>query len=238
MLIIKENDNTYNIPTSWDDVTTERYYKLLKVISIFQDEDGNVTANEDVVFNKVIEILCDIKKGDLNKLSIENYTLIRGMTTFLSEFITLKEVTHVKPIIFKNLVIKPKQYDKMTFGEFADAQHLRELGADKVVDSIALTVDIFERRNIKKFKFKDRKLDLTIEERVKILNEIPCTKINELMSFFLPGLTKYQRHIAQYLNRMALHQHWSNNSQIIGVIISSLWTYVLKTPQRWRMRFQ
>ena len=102
-----------------------------------------------------------------------------------------------------------------------------------IVKLLALLVDIYQRPNIFKLKFKSKKLSYTFEQKEKIINSLPATKLMALQTFFLRGQKQLGRNLASYLNMMALRLTMKASFQLVGLFISGLWMRVMKTLQRW-----
>lgn len=231
MTVIEHKNVKYNIPTNWDEITTDKYIKLINMVNMFKDVDGNLTIDDEALFPRVVEILSGIKRTDVYDIEFKSFVKLRNDLNFLSlepkYAITKKEYFTVD-----NYIIKIKDFDRLSFGEYINTMHLKEVSPDNIIKSIANMVDVYERRNILKFKLKNRKLDLTIDEKEKFISVIPATEFLNLSFFLTNGQLKSLRTLRHSLEVMALRQNMNNVFRAIGVIIYGLWHSLVKTQRR------
>jgi hypothetical protein len=235
MIEVKLKGKTYNVPTVWDEITTEQYIKLNNLITMFQDEEGNMVVEDDVLFPRIVEVISKIKRDEVNNLEFFDVLKMQKAMVFLHT----APITPTKMLSvfrYKNYLIKIKKFDRLTFGEFADTQHLKSLGIDSTVKAIANIVDIYEAKNIKKFKFKERKLDLSVDDKEKIIGSIPCTQFSNITFFLLNGQRRFMKNLVRYMEVRALRLNWNTTLQAAGVIISGLWIWLTKRPLKSKMQ--
>jgi hypothetical protein len=226
MIEVKLKGKKYKAPSSWEDVTTEQYIKLNGMIQLFQNEEGELTIEPEKLVPRIMEIFTGIKRDELEDIYFSDYILLQRSINFISEQPKLIDGNNLDEFNYKNYVFKIKKFDSLTFGEFSDAQHLKTLGVNNYAKSIAIVIDVHEKRDIKKFKFKLKKLELSLNEKEKLINEMPCVYVNSINFFLLNGQRKYLKNIAHYLNLQALRLNWSSVLRATGVITSGLWIYV------------
>jgi hypothetical protein len=229
MQVIEFNKTKYNVPTSWSEVSTETYIKLNNMVKMFQDEEGNLTVTDELLFPRIAEIMTGIGRLDIPKLSYVDVTMLSVSLKFLNitPNIQTRQLTVFK---YNDYIFKIKNFDKLTFGEFIDTQHLRELGESNIIKAMANLVDVYQNRNVLKFKFKQTKLDLTLDEKEKLMNQIPCLEFSSLSFFLLNGFKIYIRSITRSLERQAFHLSMKQILPSLGLIISGLWIWLTKRP--------
>ena len=142
MQVIKHNDKIYSIPTKWGDVTTEKYIKLVNMIKMFQDEQGNLTVDDDALFPRVVEVLTGIKRTEVYDIDFTDVLRIKKNLSFLASEPNNKYVK--KEIFFTDkYMFKIKNFDKLTFGEYADSLHLKQVSQDNLVKSVANIIEVY-----------------------------------------------------------------------------------------------
>jgi hypothetical protein len=231
MQVIEFNKTKYNVPTSWDEVSTGTYIKLTNMVKMFQDEEGNLTVSDELLFPRIVEIIVGINRIDVPKITfVDNTELSMNL-----KFLTLPpKIDTGKPTIFKHgkYIFKIKNFDKLTIGEFMDTQHLRELGDNNLIKGIANLVDVYESKDMSKFRFKHRKLELTLDEKERLMNEVPCTQFASLNFFLLNGFKTYMKSITRSLEVRALRLNIKSTLASLGLIISGSWIWLTKRPQK------
>jgi hypothetical protein len=229
MQVIEFNNTKYNVPTSWNEVSTGTYIKLTNMVKMFQDEEGNLTVSDELLFPRIAEIMTGIGRLDIPKLSYVDVTMLSANLKFLN---VAPNIQTRKVTVFKygNYIFKIKDFDNLTFGEFIDTQHLRELGESNIIKAMANLVDVYEQRNILKFKFKQTKLDLTLDEKERLMNEVSCLEFSNLSFFLLNGFKRYMRSITRSLEIQALRLNMKQILPSLGLIISGLWIWLTKRP--------
>jgi hypothetical protein len=227
MQVIEFNKTKYNVATSWDEVTTGNYIKLRSMIKMFQDEEGNLTVDDEALFPRVAEIMTGIGRIDIPKLDYVQYMELKNTLNFLS---VAPKLDTRKLTVFKHgkYILKIKEFDKLTIGEFMDTQHLKDLGESNIIKAMANLVDVYEPKNILKFKFKQRKLELSLDDKERLMNEIPCTQFSSLNFFLLNGFRTYMRSITRYLQVQAVRLNTKSILASLGLIISGSWIWLTK----------
>jgi len=179
MQVIEFNKTKYNVPTSWDEVSSGTYIKLTNMVKMFQDEEGNLTVSDELLFPRIVESISGINRLDVPKISYLEYMQLKNNLEFLSvpPKIDTKQLTVFK---YDKYIFKVKKFDKLTIGEFMDTQHLRELGDTNIIKAMANLIDVYEPKNILKFKFKQTKLDMTLDDKERLMNQVPCTQFSSL----------------------------------------------------------
>lgn len=231
MQVIEFNKTKYNVPTSWDEVSTGTYIKLTNMVKMFQDEEGNLTVDDEALFPRIAEIMTGIGRLDIPKLDYIEGIKLKTNLEFLGKTPRI-ELTQYKIFKHGKYVLKIKDFDKLTFGEFIDTQYLKELGESNIIKAMANLVDVYEERNILKLKFKQTKLDLTLDDKERLMNEIPCLRFSSLSFFLLNGFKRYMRSITHSLEVQALRLNMKQILPSLGLTISGLWIWLTKRQQK------
>lgn len=232
---ITHNKIDYNIPTNWNDVTTDQFIRLKNLFKMFTDvETGELQIDEEKIFPRIVEIIVGINRNDVLNMNYNNVMVIKAMLSFLSE--PIPENTQPKKTIrIGDIIIKNKDYEKLKFGEFIDTQHLmKQQDEESMIKSIALVIDVYKPKNIWKGRFKNQKLDLTLEQKVNILKKMSCVEYHNISFFLSTGVQKYMRTLAHYLNKRALQISMRTLFQSVGVFTYGLWTYVMIKLRIWK----
>jgi hypothetical protein len=235
MQVIEFNKTKYNVPSSWNEISTETYIKLTNMVKMFQDEEGKLTVTDEMLFPRIVEIIVGINRLDVSKISFTDNTELSMNLKFLTVApkIDTRQLTVFK---YDKYIFKVKNFDKLTIGEFMDSQHLRELGDTNIIKAIANLIDVYEPRDILKFKFKQRKLELLLDDKTRLMNEVPCTQFASLNFFLLSGFKTYMKSITRSLEIRALRLNTKSTLVSLGLIISGLWIWLTKRPQKLKMQ--
>jgi len=227
MQVIEFNKTKYNVPTSWDEVSSGTYIKLTNMVKMFQDEEGNLTVSDELLFPRIVESISGINRLDVPKISYLEYMQLKNNLEFLSvpPKIDTKQLTVFK---YDKYIFKVKKFDKLTIGEFMDTQHLRELGDTNIIKAMANLIDVYEPKNILKFKFKQTKLDMTLDDKERLMNQVPCTQFSSLSFFLLNGFKVYMRSITRSLEVQALRLNMKQILPSLGLIIYGLWIWLTR----------
>ena len=132
----------------------------------------------------------------------------------------------------KNEKIKKGIYEA-DFGEYIDSQHMLGNTDGDLTKMYSVLMDIYEPRNIWKLKFKDKKLDLNLEEKQKFIGDIPIIKLAGLHSFFLRGQSQLGRNTVSYLVKVARKARMQAYLGLVGHITYGLWMPVMKNWIKW-----
>lgn len=227
------NKVEYKIPTNWSDVTTDQFIRLKDMFKMFTDvETGELQIDEEKIFPRIVEIIVGINRKDVLEMNYNSVMVIKAMLSFLSE--PIPENTQPKKTIrIADIIIKNKDYEKLKFGEFIDTQHLmKQQDEQSMIKSIALVIDVYKPKNIWKGRFKNQKLDLTLEQKVNILKKMSCVEYHNISFFLSTGVQKYMRTLAHYLNKKALQINMRIISQSFSVIIYGLWIWLMTMPRK------
>lgn len=232
---ITHNNKTYSIPTNWNEVTTDQFIRLKNLFKLFTDnETGELQIDEEKIFPRIVEIMVGINRKDVLDMNYNSVMVIKTMLLFLSSPIPENN----KPrhtIKVGDILIKNKDYEKLKFGEFIDTQHLmKQEDEESMIKSIALVIDVYRPKNILKGRFKNKKLDLSLEQKVEILKNMSCVEYHNISFFLSVGVKRYMTTLVHYLNKKALQINMKTIFQSVGVIIYGLWTYVMIKLKIWK----
>jgi hypothetical protein len=207
MITTKYKDKIIKIPSKWEDVSTDKYLKLSNAVEVFKNMEMDQDMQEKLN-NKVIRILTDLSEDEINNLDLVSYLKLKQALEFTNEDIPTSKS---KTIIYKNLVIKPIDYEIMTIGQFADLQ--KKIGDKNVIETVANSVQFIKPKNIFKLRFKDQIQELPKASKIEIIKEMSCVDFNNLYVFFWSGLTKHLKTSARFLNLKAM----KINLRVVGV---------------------
>jgi hypothetical protein len=225
---ITHNKQSYNVPIGWGDVKTIQLIKLKNLFKMFTDtETGELQIDEEKIFPRIVEIMVGINREEVLKMNYNTVMIIKTMLMFMST--PIPEIKTKRDFIkTNNVLLKVKDYEKLNFGEFIDTQHLMKQEDDEsIIKSVSLLIDVYRPKNIWKGKFKDKKLDLTLDQKVNLLKEMNCIEYHNISFFLSNGLVKYMNNMVRYLNLKALQINMKTILASVGVIIFGLWTYVM-----------
>ena len=219
------DNKIYKLPTSWDEVTFLQFVRLTNYVQTI-DQDDYDNYSDDLFYSNILTALLDVPRRSYMELSLADKNIYLNTITFVTT--PLKEVPYSKDIIHGNLVIKVKDFSGLKYGEYIDliAQNTNDLGLIKL---LSLLCDVYAKKDIKKLRFKDKKLDFTNERKEAIISQLPATHAKAITNFFLLGQQQLGRNTASFLNKLALRLAMKSLLQTVGLIIYGLWMRVVKT---------
>lgn len=220
------DDKLYDIPTSWGEMNFGTFLKLSDYIkSLSEIEEGDYPDN--LFYSNVLTILTDTPKHSFVRLSVLDSILFRKSISFISD--KFENDPYSKTIEFENMVFKIRNFEEFKFGEYTDIQHLSSTPKDKnLITLLSIMTDVYLKKDIKKFRFKEKKIELGREEKEALIKQLPATKANAVLAFFLHGQKQSLRNIASYFNRTARRTSTKVFFQAVGLIIYGLWMRVVK----------
>ena len=233
MLNLTIKGKKINVPTNWNELSTENYIKLNGIISLYRDDDTDeLNIDGELFFQKIAQSILNLTKNELMNLDFKIVIAIKAAFSFLNNEMPQPKV--VKSIKYKKHIIKVNEFTALTFGQFADIQQL--MGADKKdeLKLIAKIIDVYQPKNIFKLRFKDKKIDIDEEQKLKILKDLPCTEFNNLSFFLFKKMGKFMRSTALSLNLLAVRMNAGVAFRAIGVIIRYSWLWLVTKLPRYK----
>ena len=231
MLKLKEDRITYNIPTNWDEVNIGEFNKCIKYIkSVSEIED----YPDDMIYENLFQIFTESK--GYKYLSLVNALNFMSAISFI---ITEKidEIEYEKEFKLNGLKVKIKNFEKFNYSEFIDTQQLATQGGDvDLVKMVAVMSDFYKPKNIWKFRFKDKKIEYTIDTKMELINKMPAKKFRAINSFFLHGQKQFGTNMVSSMERMAKRLVTRARLLRVGVIISGLWMPVKRIYRNLKKR--
>lgn len=222
MLKFTSNKKEILVPTCWYELSTEKYIKLNNLIELYRDEEtGEVNVDAEVLFQKMAQSILDMSKKEIMDLDFKIVLAIKSAFNFFNtEIPQPKSISKIK---YKNRIIKLKDFSNLSFGAFADIQQLMAADKKDELKILSKIIEVYEPKNILKLRFKDKKVDISDEQKMNILKELPCTDFNNLSFFLFSRMIGYMRTTRHSLNKMALRMNAGAILLAIGVIIRSFW---------------
>jgi hypothetical protein len=229
---IKYKDIEYNIPTSWDEMTVLQLYSLNDYIATL----GDTETDDNIIYSNIFHHMTGLNKNAFLKLSITDAMAFKQAMLFITTT-KIKEEEFKSEIEYKQYVLKVKNFDKLNFGEYIDATAISsEPSSKNLIKLLSLVTDVYLKKNIKKFRFKDKLVNATQEQKEDIISNLPATKANAIVAFFLRGQKQLGRNTVSYLNRLALRLAMRAILLGVGLTIFGLWTHVkmmLRNLMKW-----
>jgi hypothetical protein len=222
MLKLTTNNKEIEVPTNWGELSTQKYIKLTNLLSLYKNEEtGEVNVDGELLFQKIAQSILNMTRDEILELDFKIIIAIKACFIFLNT--PMPEPRIVKLVKYKDHIIKVKDFNNLSFGQFADIQQLMAAQKKDEIKLISKIIDVYQPKNVLKLKFKDKKVEITDEQKLNILNDIPCTDFNNLSFFLLRRMVKYMRTTRRSLNKMALRMNAGTALRAAGVIIRSFW---------------
>lgn len=217
---------TYKVPTSWDEVTVLQLFTLTDFMQSLNEEDE---MEDDILYSNLLSIFIGVPKNTYLKLSMNNALLFKNALSFITTS-KIKEETFLNKFAFDKYVVKFKDFEELNFGEYIDVTSLATTPSTKnYIKLMAVLCDVYLEKDIKKFRFKNKKLNFTVDEKEDIISSLPAAKGNAIIAFFLHGQKQLGKDTASYFNKMALRLATKVFLQTVGLTIYGLWMLVVRT---------
>jgi hypothetical protein len=217
---------TYKLPTSWDEVSVLQLFTLTDFMQSLNDEDE---MSDDILYSNLLNIFIGVPKNTYLKLSMNNALLFKNALSFITTS-KIKEEKFLNKFTFDKYVVKFKNFEELNFGEYIDVTSLATSPSTKnYIKLMSVLCDVYLKKDIKKFRFTDKKLNFTIEEKEDIVSSLPAAKGNAIIAFFLHGQKQLGKDTASYFNKMAFRLAMKVLLQTVGLTIYGLWMLVVKT---------
>lgn len=162
------NFGNWNIPTSWDDITLKKFQEINKYYS---DKDKYFDVRE------VIHILADKTIDEVNELPAEFLQVIMEKLSFIEKEPETKEPTNKIEISKETYQIN--YMEKLKTGEYVSVDNILKADSNDYASILAILCR-------KEGEIYDSKFEAELfEERKKMFEEQPITKILPIVGFFL-----------------------------------------------------
>ena len=162
-----------NVPQSWNEVSLRKFQDLKKVYNHNED---------DYDIRKIISVLTNKSEEEINEYPIEFLEIIMDKLKFLTEE-TPKESKN-------SIIINDEEYsinykNKLRVGEYVAFEMVLKNDAD----NYAAMLGILCRKKDEKYdsKFENE----VLEDRIKMFEEQPITKILPMVNFFIERYMTY-----------------------------------------------
>jgi hypothetical protein len=224
------NNKQYNIPQTWFDVTFEQYLKFTEFVKL-----SNIGEDADIdpifFYSRVFKTLT----GDninFYDAPFKEFVAFKNAVNFITT--PIDKIPNKKTIETKNTFVVQKNLEDMTFGEYVD---INAFAAKQTIDNqlkvIAVMVDVYEKPNWKKLRFRKRLKNMTLEEKVGYISSLPAVQIDNIYAFFLDGQKRYTTNLVSSLNKQVALLSIKLLFRLVGVFIYGSWKHAKKTLLRW-----
>lgn len=218
-IVVKDYGNI-SVPTSWDDITLEKFVKLMKL----QEEEGK----DELSIVDIMAVLTDTDKKYIYSLPSDFANTIMAHLLFLNE--PLKEEPKAE-VEINGEKYKINYMEKLKFGEYTDANTVM---ANDKFDYASLLAILCRKEGE---KYDDDFIADHIEKRTEMWNNQPITKTYPLICFFLLLSAISGQHLQHYMTdaEQAINQsltHIEDSLKVGGLKKFSL-SYV---KARWKLR--
>ena len=180
-IVVKDYGNII-VPTSWDDITLEKFVKLMKL----QEEEGK----DELSIVDIMAVLTGTDKKYIYSLPSDFANTIMAHLLFLNE--PLKEEPKAE-VEIDGEKYKINYMEKLKFGEYTDANTVM---ANDKFDYASLLAILCRKEGE---KYDDDFIADHIEKRTEMWNNQPITKIYPLVCFFLTLSAISGQHLQHYM---------------------------------------
>jgi hypothetical protein len=173
-ITIDDEIKQYDFPTSWDEITLEKYKKLY---SIPQSEDNNLMYSFDI-----LNSLTGIDKDILYLMDLDDFKSLMDQLSFIYEPITSTNIDYVE--INDEKYYLYTDYNKYTAGEIISIDTILKKHNNNYIQCMEELLCIFLR---KKKEDKIERFTTDLFSRKSMFSQIKISEINNVFVFFLTG---------------------------------------------------
>jgi hypothetical protein len=221
---ITVNDIELNIPTRWSEMTVLQLYSLNDYIATLGDND----TDDNIIYSNLFHHVTGLSKNAFMKLPVADAIAFKQSMSFITET-KIENEEFSNEIPYGKYVLRVKNFDKLNFGEYIDATSFAtEQSSKNLIKLLSLVTDVYIKKDITKFRFKDKLVNSTPEQKEDIISNRPATKANAVVNFFLLGQKQLGRNTVSYLNKLAFRLAMKAILLGVGLTIYGLWTHVVR----------
>lgn len=159
------------IPKNWNDITLRKFQEIKK---FYNDTENNFDVRQ------VLHILCDKTMDEVNELPVEFLDIILNKLSFLNEQPKVGEPSN--KVTIDGQVYQVNTMQRMKTGEYVAADSAMKNDKDDFASILAIMCRKPDEKYDSKFEAE------LFEERKKMFEEQPITKILPIVNFFLSRL--------------------------------------------------
>lgn len=239
MINLKIGEKKYTIPNEWNEITLNRYKKIVEIIKdnefvepnvddLPTDKEGkealemqrslnNVKANR-----KLLSYLAQIDEDVINKCELND---VNNALKLMTDFLNTQAVTKYNEEIKYNFSFKGKTYyfpdhkmQNSTFGDYIETAQLDML--DKQGKSGRMSV-IAEQMAILCREEKEQYNEKTVLKKTKIFGNLTMDIVWEFLFFLTKQISDYQKNIPTFskvdnATKTAMQQNIGRLSNLMG----------------------
>lgn len=187
MLNFELNGKTFNLPTSWDDITLGMYIELSRL-----NEMNSLYQFNELLLIKMLEVMCCAEEGELDDLTLERMTAFGVAIEFLNQIPEFKIIQHLQ-IEDKDYAF-PENLYKIKAGEYISIKTLQENQKDPYnfyLDLLSILLrpatEIVDAES-GQAKWIQEKLNVdNLEYRKKLFKNLKVVDVMGSLNFFLSG---------------------------------------------------
>lgn len=219
ILVVKDFGDI-TVPTSWDDITLEKFVRLMRL-----NEDKG-TENPSIV--DVMAVLTDTDRSFIYSLPNDFADTIMSHLLFLNEPLKEEPKSEVE---INGEKYKINYMEKLKFGEYTDANTIM---ANDKFDYGSLLAILCRKEGE---KYDDDFIAEHMEKRSEMWNNQPITKVYPLVCFFLTLYITSGQHLQHYMTdaEQAINQSLTHIEDSLkdGAVKKFSLNYV---KARWKLR--
>lgn len=169
---------TYNIPTSWDEVSVKQFTQLYKY--------KNENSNELLGAVNLISAISDIDTALLLQMDIDDFKNLTSKVLFVTTDVPRVDVEYLE--VGEDKYYLYTDFNKLTTGEVITLETILDSSSFDIHKVLPDLLCLFLR---KKDGDKFEKFTTDMLKRKEIFLELPVTKIYHVFGFFLNGGSSY-----------------------------------------------
>lgn len=199
MKYIKIDNNEYNVPDSWEELTLQQYLDLMSIPSGF-------TPSNKLI--KIFEYTCGIPVEVSKKISPPELVKINSLLNWMDKSYV---ASPIREFLFKNVEYKAESISDSVFGAYVDYEtFLDRYGA---IQGLPYLIAVMARKQGEKYE------DYDTYKRAEEFKELPLTVALDLAAFFLTNIKLTNLH-TQTISK--LKEQVQNQSNYTNNLLNSL----------------
>ena len=187
---LEEGTKSYDFPTSWDEVSVEKFMKIYTASDIkYEGILGSV---------KVLSAISGIDEEILMMMDINDFKNLADQLAFVNTDVPKQEVDYIEVDGDKYYLYS--DFNKFTTGEIITIELLLEQGGGNIFPVMLDLLCVFLRKKKEDGTFE--KYNTLFMNRKDLFKNVPISQIFHIFAFFLTINNSSNKNIVDYLEKL------------------------------------
>lgn len=184
---LEEETKTYDFPTSWDEVSVEKFMKIYTASDIkYEGILGSV---------KVLSAISGIDEDILMMMDINDFKNLADQLAFVNTDVPKQDIDCIE--VGGDKYYLYSDFNKFTTGEIITIELLLEQGGGNIFPVMLDLLCVFLRRKKEDGSFE--KFNTNFMNRKELFKNVPISQIFHIFAFFLTINNSSNKNIVDYL---------------------------------------